>query len=745
MERTPKSTRLAYQPALDGLRAVAVTMVLLFHGGVSWMRGGYFGVSMFFTLSGFLITSLLVGEFSATRRIEPGAFYVRRAKRLLPASTICIVVVSMMAAHDVWRGADHVRRDAVGALFQVANWVQLGGGGSYTDLQSKSAGLVSPLDHYWSLAIEEQFYWIWPLAFWGLAAYARRRGVSLTGIMVVLTAIFAAVAPVVAWRWGRDAAYWATPARAAEILIGALLAVALRDGKVTPRRWMAPASLVAVALIAVLLPAAGGPAYHGAFPLLAIASCGLVLGVQMPGPVTRALSFKPLVALGAISYGVYLYHFPIFVFLSVSRVGRSGWSLLAARLAVTLVFAIASYWLIERPIRRAVWTGSRTMMHAAVAVGLVAIAILFVPTRNATYWTAGASAIAAAEIPATGSVAPLAPVGPPASGASRLPGTSGASGTSGVSPVGTSLSTTSLSTTSPSITSPSAATAQPVVTSTPAAGSEPASAQAPSTTQPAGSTPTTGDSASSTTVDVVSTPLTIPVMPLLNRPVRIIVVGDSTAASTGAGLVQWAALDPTIAKVTLLVAPGCGFIRSGVVPTDGTVPYTAQCNDILDHQLPTALKALQPDIVMLMTTIRDVEPRVFDSAEGALTPRDPRFVNRVRGDYVAITNMILSASSAHVVWIKPPAIDPYWMNLDVPQRDVVAHSMMAVLMGAATIGHRDRAIVLDLGAWLETAGLAEDHATRPDGIHFDQASSLDVATRWLGPELVIEATRTSTG
>ena len=745
MERTPKSTRLAYQPALDGLRAVAVTMVLLFHGGVSWMRGGYFGVSMFFTLSGFLITSLLVREFSATRRIEPGAFYVRRAKRLLPASTVCIVVVSIMAAHDVWRGADHVRRDAVGALFQVANWVQLGGGGSYTDLQSKSAGLVSPLDHYWSLAIEEQFYWIWPLTFWGLAVFARRRGVSLTRIMVALTAIFAAAAPLVAWRWGRDAAYWATPARAAEILIGALLAVALCDGKVSPRRWMAPASLVAVVVIAVLLPAAGGPAYHGAFPVLAIASCGLVLGVQMPGPVTRVLSCKPLVALGAISYGVYLYHFPIFVFLSVNRFGHSGWSLLAARLAVTLVFAISSYWLIERPIRRAVWTGSRTMMHAAVAVGLVAGAILFVPTRSATYWTAGASAIAAAEIPATGSVVPLSPVGPQPTAASRLSSASSSSSSSSPPPVGTSLSTTTSSATGSSATSSSATTSQPVVRSTAATGSEPASTQTRSTPEPAGSTPSSVAGDPTTSVDVVNTPLTIPVMPLLNRPVRIIVVGDSTAASTGAGLVQWAALDPTIAKVTLLVSPGCGFIRRGVVPTDGKIPYTAQCNDILDHQLPDDLRTLQPDIVMLMTTIRDVEPRVFDSAEGALTPRDPRFVNRVRGDYLAITNMILTTSSAHVVWIKPPAIDPYWMNLDVAQRDVIAHSTMAVLMGAATFGHRDRVIVLDLGGWLETAGLAENHTTRPDGIHFDQTSSLDVATRWLGPELVIEATRTSTG
>ena len=218
MTRSGRTSRLAYQPALDGLRAVAVTMVLLFHGGISWMHGGYFGVSIFFTLSGFLITSLLVREYDATSRVRPGAFYMRRAKRLLPASTVCLAAVSIMATGDVWRGADHVRRDAFAALFQVANWVQLGGGGSYTDLQSKSAGLLSPLDHYWSLAIEEQFYWLWPFAFWGLARLGRRRGWSLTRIMLSITLVFAAAAPLIAVIWGRDAAYWASPARAAEIL-----------------------------------------------------------------------------------------------------------------------------------------------------------------------------------------------------------------------------------------------------------------------------------------------------------------------------------------------------------------------------------------------------------------------------------------------------------------------------------------------------------------------------------------------
>jgi len=708
--------RLEHQPALDGVRALAVTMVLFFHGDVSWMRGGYFGVSVFFTLSGFLITSLLVREYASTQRIAPGAFYMRRAKRLLPASTLCLAVISLMATRDAWEGANHLRRDATGALFQIANWVQLGSGASYTDLQSKAAGLLSPLDHYWSLAIEEQFYWLWPLAFWGLARLGRRRGWSLTRMMLTLTISFAAAAPVIAVVWGRDAAYWATPARAAEILIGALLAVALHEGKIEPRGWMAPVSLAAVVAIAVVLPAAGGPAYHGAFPLLAIASGGLLLGLQHSGPsgvhrVTSLLSLKPLVGLGAISYGVYLFHFPVYVFMSADRVGRAGWQLLTLRILVTIAIALASYWIVERPIRRATWTGARTLMNAVVAVGLVVIAVLFVPSRNAAYWTASAQAVTAAEIPSSGSVVALAPVA-----RTTIPTTTTATTTTVTGANSMAPETTTSTTTSPGV---------------PSNESVPAN---PATTNPATATAST-----------IPTVPTIPAMPVLNRPVRIIVVGDSTAQATGAGLVTWAALNPAVAKVTVLASPGCGFIRGGVVPTDGTVPFTKNCNHILDHDLPNALRDLQPDIVMLMTTIRDVEPRVFEDSEGPLTPLDSRFVNRARVDYAAITDLILTTSTAHVVWIKPPLIDPYWKGNQTSVNDPVAHSVMEVLMGGTVFWHEDRVVVLDLRTWLEQAGLANDQAVRPDGIHFTPESALDVATRWLGPELVIEATRGTTG
>ena len=158
---------LPYQPALDGVRAVAVVAVLLFHAdltawsGVTVLSGGYLGVSVFFTLSGFLITGLLVSETERTGHVRVGAFYARRARRLLPASIVCVVgIVAAAGLTDWFGGVAELRRQAVGSLLQVANWVFLFGGGSYQDLLAQRSGAVSPLEHYWSLAIEEEFYWM---------------------------------------------------------------------------------------------------------------------------------------------------------------------------------------------------------------------------------------------------------------------------------------------------------------------------------------------------------------------------------------------------------------------------------------------------------------------------------------------------------------------------------------------------------------------------------------------------------
>ena len=313
---------IAYQPALDGVRALAVAAVLLFHAEVAGFDGGYLGVSVFFTLSGYLITSLLVHEHDRTGGIDLRTFYGRRVRRLLPASALClaaVVVVSVVS--DVFVGVADLRRQIVGSILQVANWVFLAGEGSYQQIFQQTGGARSPVEHFWSLAIEEQFYWVWPpTMLFVLARVRSQRGRTIT--LAAVTAAFATAAPVIAAVWGSDAAYWATPARIAEILIGALLAVVLARRAVPAAiAWLAPAALLALATCVVLFPASSGPAYEGWLPVVAVGSAALVLGLQAPGPLERALSLAPFVWLGRISYGVYLYHWPIFVLLDEQRTG----------------------------------------------------------------------------------------------------------------------------------------------------------------------------------------------------------------------------------------------------------------------------------------------------------------------------------------------------------------------------------------------------------------------------------------
>src|SRR3954465_2350740 len=164
-----------YQPALDGVRAAAVAMVLVFHLDLGFYEGGYVGVSVFFTLSGFLITSLLIRERERTGRVHAAAFYARRARRLLPAGAVCLLGVAVLAGLGTFDGVPHLRRDLAAAALEIFNWVKLQGGGSFADLFSQAGGKVNPLDHYWSLAIEEQFYWVWPVTFAAFAALGRQR------------------------------------------------------------------------------------------------------------------------------------------------------------------------------------------------------------------------------------------------------------------------------------------------------------------------------------------------------------------------------------------------------------------------------------------------------------------------------------------------------------------------------------------------------------------------------------------
>ena len=402
------SARLSYEPALDGLRGVAVIAVLLHHGQVSWARGGFLGVDVFFVLSGYLITTLLVREHAATGRIDLRAFWSRRARRLLPA---LLAVLTAVAGYAAWLAPSaslgRLRGDALATLGYVANWRFIAAGDSYFDQFTAP----SPLRHMWSLAIEEQWYAVWPLVLVGLLVKLR---VTAAGAfaLTVLTATGSALLAVELWAADDPArVYFGTDTRAQALLVGSALAFALAarpDAAATLRtgRLVRAVGVLGLLLLAVLLIRAdGGSAwlYQGGLAVTAVASAGVVLGaLAAGGPVRRLLALPPLRLIGVISYGGYLWHWPIYVVLTPDRLGVGGGTLLAVRLAVTLCVAVISYRLLERPVRAG--TLRVRLPHAAVAAGAVTAAVVAV--------TAGApvvpASVRAAAVPIGAATSPSA-------------------------------------------------------------------------------------------------------------------------------------------------------------------------------------------------------------------------------------------------------------------------------------------------------------------------------------------------
>ncbi|MEZ5144307.1 MAG: acyltransferase, partial [Acidimicrobiales bacterium] len=385
-----RTARLPYIAALDGVRGIAVLAVVLFHAGATWMPGGFLGVSTFFTLSGFLITSLLLAERSATGGVELGAFWARRVRRLLPAAAATVVLVAV-AARFVLDPAivDRLRGDLTATVLYVANWRFLLAGDSYADLFAAP----SPVLHFWSLAIEEQFYLLYPLVLWVVFRALRWSVTALLRVVAALT-VASILLPFVV-PMSPDRIYYGTDTRAAELLLGALLAIVIRTPAVRTHlvesrqveRAVGAAGVVALAACVacwVLVGQRDPGLYQGGFALYATLTCGVLLAAIMPvglSPVARLLSAPPLRLLGVISYGVYLYHWPVFLVLDGERTGWSFWPLLAARLAVTIGLATLSYAVLEHPIRvgRRLPVRSTLLAVPATATALVLMSWLVVP------------------------------------------------------------------------------------------------------------------------------------------------------------------------------------------------------------------------------------------------------------------------------------------------------------------------------------------------------------------------------
>ena len=347
--RPPARTR---RRGLDGLRAVAVVAVLLYHAQFEWAAGGWLGVDLFFVLSGFLITSLLVEEHALTGRISLTRFYARRALRLFPAlAVVCGAVLAYGAMVYVTGADDRLRGDVWSGALYLQNWKLAAGDGPFLGFMA----------HAWSLAIEEQFYVLWPPLVVGVVAVTRR-----WWPVAVVAGIGAVVGPVlqaVLYDGPSSVArvYYGLDTRAGALLLGAAVGVAAGRGRMPAGRWSRRAAGVAflgatAALTALVVstPSSTPALYTG---LLAAAdACALLVVIHVvlspTGVVARVLELRPLAALGRVSYGVYLWHWPVFLALTPDGLGLSPGPAFAVRAAATLGLSLASWFVVEKPVLR---------------------------------------------------------------------------------------------------------------------------------------------------------------------------------------------------------------------------------------------------------------------------------------------------------------------------------------------------------------------------------------------------------
>jgi peptidoglycan/LPS O-acetylase OafA/YrhL len=620
---------LPYRPGLDGLRGLAVLAVLLFHGGVSWLPGGFLGVSTFFTLSGYLITTLVLDEVATTGRLSLGGFWARRLRRLTPAALLGLAGTVVLAAAVPDLRTPGLAGDVWSALGDVANWRFVVAGRSYADL----ASAPSPVLHFWSLAIEEQFYLVLPLT----VAWLVRTGRPLRRALAAVAgaAVAASLVLTLALDPGADAdlLYYGTPTRAVELLAGVLLALALagrRPGRVV-RAAVAVGGVAALAASAWAWTAVGTGSpglYRGGLAAYAAASAVLVVAAtQRHSPVAAVLSWEPLRRLGVVSYGVYVFHWPLFLVLDEGRTGLGGAPLLALRVAVTLAVATASYRWLEAPVRRG----------AAVPAGVLRVA--------------GVSA-AAMVLTAAAAVPPAAP------------------------------------------------------------GLEATAARLAAST---------GDASAS------------PAAP------RVAVFGDSTALMTAWGLAEWGRDTGRLVFAGGFHGLGCGIVRADEVDYQGVVgPDPEGCASWPDRWAAAADEA-DADVAVVLVGAREVADHRLPGDDGWRAPGDPVY-DAVLAREAEQALDVLEASGARVVWLTSPLIDLGRNETPPPPEPYPASDPARMLrvreVVAGVLARHPEVAVVDLAAHLRSLPGGElDPDLRPDGVHFTEATSRQVAD-WLGPAVL---------
>ncbi len=666
----PVTEPLGHVPALDGLRAFAVVAVLLFHGGIAGVDGGFLGVSVFFTLSGFLITSLLLREWRAEAtgsvpgRIDLRRFWSRRFRRLLAASWLTMALVVTMGALGAWDDSQlrDLRGDVPWAIVELVNWHFIAKGTSYGASQSPP----SPLEHFWSLAIEQQFYLLLPVLLMGVLALGGRTrevGSRLRRAAVVLgvLAVASAVANGVLARGAIDRAYFGTDTRAAELLVGVLLAFGLlRRVRLSgsPRAAAVAAAALGAGILVVLFHVAELTSpwlYPWGLLLTAACTAAVVTAAVQTGPVAAVLGLAPVVALGRISYGVYLLHWPVFLWLTPARTGLDGGAtdtalLFGLRVAVTLVAAAAMFRWIEMPVR----TGARVTARQA-RVGIPCAALLLV--AGATWVTR--------DLPP-----PPDYLQPREAGDVEI-------------------------------------REAPTTTTTTVPTTVPAPAE-PGPTAP-------------------------PPTPPPRHPTRVLLVGDSVAASMEDALGD--EINARGMSFATSAAPGCGVVTGDPADAQGNVlSITTACNGAIPDIQRRAVAQARPDLVVVLSTW-ETGDRVVDGRWYQVgTPESDDLLRRLYGETV----QRLTSGGARVVFLTiPDVVDGATKQADpdVNRRAALVNPLLrdldATIPGVATLPF-DQLVCPTTPCPTHVDGVE----LRPrDGRHFDEAPGRRFVTQWLAGQV----------
>lgn len=604
--------KMGYQPALDGVRAVSVIAVLLYHAGFDWMHGGFLGVEVFFVVSGFLITALLLDERERSGGVDLRAFWLRRARRLLPALVMVLVAVGVWAAlfGDAQMQSD-LRRDYPWAIFYTANWGQIVGGAQYF-------GNLSPLRHLWSLAVEEQWYLLWPLAFVALGRTRWRiaqRGRLVVGcsFAVMLITAWLARAPELT----DDRANWlylSTFTRSSGLLLGAGAAFLWRPWR-SHRQAVGSAGPVldllgagaAVVLLALFATAelVDRSLYRWQLAVASIMSMVVVAVVVHPAScyARRAGEWAPLVEIGKRSYGIYLWSWPVSVVVGAYT---GSWPKFVAAMLLTAVLSEACYRFVETPVRQgalARWrTADRTSEWRTIAVGGVVTVVALLLPLTAFYRSVAHFDVAAGgddvtfELDAAVTTPTAAPLG--AATPTSDPTLAGVAGTAGAADTGDTAADT-------------AAT-------------------------------------SSTLAAAVAPPVTAPVLPR-----RLVIVGDSQAHSLAINLPDGIENTFSIADGSV---EGCSVYDDGSVRSarDGFSRSFTNCVGWADQWVDTATSS-RAEVALVVLGAWDV----FDvEVDGQLlqfgtAAADQRFVTDLNEGVAA-----LSAAGVHVALLEVPCMRP---------------------------------------------------------------------------------------